>query len=233
MPSNLLDVKCDNEYLFKLALTHPSYTKEHELPALESYERLEFLGDAVLKLITSNLLYKKYPEYDEGNLSKIRSILVSDADLSNIAKDIGLDKQMILGSGEEHTGGRTRESNIACTMEAVFGAYFLDGKFNEVSDFLNDVLLPKSDEIDTHFEKYNAKAVLQEYTQRETPELPVYKTVSVTGPNHKPTFKIEVSFKGETLAIGKGKSKKEAQQDAAYKACIELGIIEGADNDQP
>ncbi|MCR5266677.1 MAG: ribonuclease III [Cyanobacteria bacterium RUI128] len=229
MLSNLLDIKCEDEKLLKTALTHPSYTKEHELPVLDNYERLEFLGDAVLKLVTSKLLYEKYPDYDEGKLSKIRSILVSDTVLSGMAKDIDLDKRMILGSGEENTGGRTRESNIACTMEAVLAAYFLDGKFNQITEFLHQRLLPMSDEVDEHFEKYNAKAVLQEYTQKETTELPQYKTVNVTGPNHNPTFEIEVSFKGEVIASGCGKSKKEAQQDAAYKACLKLGVIGGED----
>lgn len=223
---NLLDVKCNDEQLLITALTHPSYTKEKELPSLENYERLEFLGDAVLKLVTSKLLFQKYKDYDEGKLSKIRSILVSDSILSNIAKDIDLDKRMILGSGEEHTGGRNRESNIACTMEAVFGAYFLDGKLSDVTRFIDERLLPLSDEIDIHFEKYNAKAVLQEHTQKETTELPVYKTINITGPNHNPTFEVEVSFKGDTLATGIGKTKKEAQQDAAYKACVKLGVIE-------
>ena len=227
---NLLDIKCEDEKLLKTALTHPSYTKEKELPVLENYERLEFLGDAVLKLVTSKLLFQKYDNYNEGKLSKIRSILVSDAVLSEIAKDIGLDKKMILGNGEENTGGRNRESNIACTMEAVLGAYFLDGKFSEIAEFLNQRLMPMSDEIDEHFEKYNAKAVLQEHTQKETTELPVYTTVNTIGPNHNPTFEVEVSFKGDILAAGKGKTKKEAQQDAAYKACIKLGIIGGYDD---
>lgn len=226
MAFNLLDIDCSDKNLLKTAFTHPSYTKENDLSSLENYERLEFLGDAVLKLVSSKLLYNKYPEYNEGELSKIRSILVSDAILSDIAKEIGLDKEMILGSGEEHTGGRTRESNIACTMEAVLGAYFLDGKINYVEQFLDEWLIPRSDDIEQHFEKYNAKAVLQEYTQKESNILPVYKTVNVTGPNHKPVFEVEVTYIDNVLATGKGHSKKEAQQDAAYKACVELGIIE-------
>ena len=113
MSFNILDVVCEKEDVLKMAFTHPSYTKEHSLPVSDSYERLEFLGDAVLKLITSYLLYEKYPKYQEGELSKMRSILVSDAVLAQIAKDIGIDKRLILGSGEEHTGGRNRESNLA------------------------------------------------------------------------------------------------------------------------
>ena len=195
------------------------------MPVIENYERLEFLGDAVLKLVTSNLLYDKYPDKDEGELSKIRSILVSDAILSNIAKDIGLDKKMVLGVGEENTGGRTRESNIACTMEAVLAAYYLDGKLSFIKEFIDNRLMPKSDDILEHFVKYNAKAVLQEYTQGKTKEIPVYTTVNISGPNHNPIFEIEVSYNEEVLAVGSGHSKKEAQQDAAYKACLKLGLI--------
>ena len=227
MDFNLLDIECTDKKRLKIAFTHPSYTKENELPSTENYERLEFLGDAVLKLVTSNLLYKKYPDYSEGDLSKIRSILVSDQTLSQIAKKIGLNTHLILGSGEEKTGGRERESNIACCMEAVLGAYYIDGKINSIETFLENELLPYADDIENHFEKYNAKAVLQEYTQKETTELPDYKLISTKGPAHKPTFEVEVSFKGKVLATGKGKTKKDAQQDAAYKACVALGITDG------
>lgn len=225
MGYNLLETECSDKDLFKTALTHPSYTKENNLPPLVNYERLEFLGDAVLKLITSKLLYAKYPDHDEGGLSQIRSILVSDAILSDIAKSIGLDKLMILGIGEEHTGGRERESNIACTMEAVLGAYYLDGKIDNIERFIKENLIIKSDDIENHFVKYNAKAVLQEYTQQETKELPEYETINVSGPNHNPTFEVEVKYSGKVLARGSGKTKKEAQQDSAYRACVALGII--------
>ena len=192
MGFNLLDIECINKENLQIALTHPSYTTENDISYLKNYERLEFLGDAVLKLITSDLLYKKYPEYKEGKLSKIRSILVSDNTLATIAKDIKLQEKMILGKGEEHTGGRDRESNIACTMEAILGAYYLDGKINYIKRFLNENLLPLSNEIDMHFEKYNAKAVLQEYTQKENNTLPKYTTTNITGPMHNPKFEVEV-----------------------------------------
>lgn len=227
MGFNLLDIECINKKNLQIALTHPSYTTENNISYLKNYERLEFLGDAVLKLITSNLLYKKYPEYKEGKLSKIRSILVSDNTLATIAKDIKLQEKMILGKGEEHTGGRERESNIACTMEAILGAYYLDGKINYIERFLNENLLPLSNEIDMHFEKYNAKAVLQEYTQKENNTLPKYTTTNITGPMHNPKFEVEVSYNNKILAIGYGNNKKEAQQNGAYKACVKLGIISG------
>lgn len=227
MGFNLLDIECINKENLQIALTHPSYTTENNISYLKNYERLEFLGDAVLKLITSDLLYKKYPEYKEGKLSKIRSILVSDNTLATIAKDIKLQEKMILGKGEEHTGGRDRESNIACTMEAILGTYYLDGKINYIKRFLKENLLPLSNEIDMHFEKYNAKAVLQEYTQKENNTLPKYTTTNITGPMHNPKFEVEVSYNNKILAIGYGNNKKEAQQNGAYKACVKLGIISG------
>lgn len=225
MQFNLLDIECNDKDLLKTAFTHPSYTKEQSLPYSHNYERLEFLGDAVLKLVTSNLLYEKYPEYEEGELSKIRSILVSDMTLSKLALEMGLDNRLILGAGEEHTGGRRRESNVACSLEAVLGVYYLDGKINDVERFLSENLLPYADDIEKHFEKYNAKAVLQEYTQKESCELPVYSVVETKGPAHKPVFVVQVAYKDEVLAFGEGTTKKDAQQDAAYKACIKLGAI--------
>ena len=125
-----------DEKLIKIALTHPSYTKENNLPDLENYERLEFFGDSVLKLFTSKLLYKLYPHSAEGELSKIRSIFVSDAILAKVAIQIGLDKLIILGPSEQKQGGRKRESNIACSLEAVLGAYYMSGKRDEIENFI-------------------------------------------------------------------------------------------------
>jgi len=224
MITNILDVECGDS-LLKKALTHPSYTKENNLDVMDNYERLEFFGDAVLKLYSSKMLIKKYPDYDEGKLSKIRSILVSDATIANIAAEIELDKLIILGDAEEKQSGRSRESNIACSFEAVLGAYYMDGKHAEVEEFLNYQLLKYVEDIDNHFEKYNAKAVLQEYTQSINKEIPVYKTIGTTGPAHDLLFEVEVSYNGKVLATATGQSKKEAQQNCAYKACLGLNII--------
>ena len=211
--------------LVKIALTHPSYTKENNLNNLENYERLEFLGDSVLKLFTSKLLYEKYPESPEGELSKIRSILVSDAILAKIAVLIGVDKDMILGHAEEKQGGRKRESNIACTLEALLGAYYLSGKYNEIESFLGEYLMQYAEDIDKHFEKYNAKDILQQYTQGVNKTLPIYRTVEIKGPAHKPEFVVEVEWNGEIISTAVGKSKKEAEQNCALKACKKLGAI--------
>jgi len=213
-----------DEALIKTALTHPSYTKEKNLDDLGNYERLEFFGDSVLKLFTSKLLFYAYPKSPEGELSKIRSILVSDAILAKVAVKIGLDKLIILGPSEEKQGGRKRESNIACSLEAVLGAYYLSGKEKEIEQFIKDYILVFADDINKHFEKYNAKDILQQYTQGVNKTRPEYNLIEEKGPAHKPTFVIEVVWNENILARAEGKSKKEAEQNCAYEACKNLGI---------
>jgi len=210
---------------YRYALTHTSYTKERELPYNECYERLEFLGDAVLKLAVSDILFKKYPDYAEGEMSKIRSIVVSDAVLAEIAESIGLSSLIIAGEHDLKQGVAKLESVMACAFEATLGAYFLDGKFNELKEFIKNVVTPYVEEVDANFAKYNAKAILQEYTQGLTKETPVYNLVGSTGPAHNKVFNVEVSYRGEVVASGSGKSKKEAEQHAAYAACEKLGVL--------
>ena len=212
----------EDESLVEKALTHPSYTKELNLDSLISYERLEFFGDSVLKLFTSKLLYNTYTEYPEGSLSKIRSILVSDNILSKIAFEIGIDKRIKLGPAEEKQGGRKRESNLACVVEALLGAYYLNGKSVEIEQFISTYLMPYAKDIDEHFEKYNAKDLLQQYTQGVDKTLPVYRTVAIHGPAHKPKFEVAVEWQDRILATAFGKSKKEAQQNAAEDALKNL-----------
>ena len=215
-----------DEHLIKIALTHPSYTKENNLSDLENYERLEFFGDSVLKLFTSKLLYKIYPKAPEGELSKIRSILVSDAILAKVALKIGLDKEIILGPSEEKQGGRKRESNIACSLEAILGAYYLSGKSEQIESFVDKYIMVYADDVNKHFAKYNAKDILQQYTQGINKTRPEYKTVDIKGPAHKPIFVVEVSWQNKFVASSEGKSKKEAEQNAAYEACKNLNIID-------
>lgn len=221
----IFGIKIDNPDFFKRALTHPSYTKEQDLPYVENYERLEFLGDAVLKLSVSDILYKKYSDYTEGDLSKIRSIVVSDNTLSKIANEIGFCELIILARHEAKQGLAHIESVCACAFEAVLGAYYLDGKFDSVIQYLQKVLMPYIEEVDKNFEKFNAKAILQEYTQGLTKEIPSYTVVGEAGPAHNKTFEVEVAYQGHVVAKGSGKTKKEAEQHAAYEACKKLGAI--------
>lgn len=223
--SEIFNIPIENEELFKQAVTHPSFTKENNLSYDQSYERLEFLGDAVLKLTVSDVLYRKYPSSQEGEMSKIRSIVVSDATLSNIAKKIGLADLIIMAKHEEKQGCRKLESVCACAFEAVLGAYYLDGKFSELVRFIEDKFTPYIEDVENNFERFNAKAMLQEYTQSQTKETPVYSLVSETGPAHKKVFEVAVAYKNEVLATGVGKSKKDAEQQAAYNACEKLGVL--------
>lgn len=222
---NIFEIKAKDSKIFEKALTHGSFTKENSVTSLDNYERLEFLGDAVLKLCVSDILYKKFPTYLEGDLTKIRSIVVSDSTLAQVAKEIGLDGLITLGKQEEKMGGRGRQSILACVFEAVLGAYYLEGKLSELSVFLEKNLDKFIKDVDENFEKFNAKAILQEYTQSQTKQTPVYKIVEEVGPSHNKTFVVEVSYMAEVLASGSGKTKREAEQNCAYSACLRLGVI--------
>ena len=171
------------------------------------------------------MLYENYPDYPEGELSKIRSILVSDYILSKIAIEIGISEIIRLGPAEKKQGGAHRESNLACALEAILGAYYLSNKGECAENFLRKYLSPFVKDIDEHFEKYNAKDILQQYTQGIDKTLPQYNTVAVTGPAHAPVFEIEVVWQNKVIAKAQGKTKKEAQQNGAYEACKKLGVV--------
>lgn len=223
--SEIFGIETSTSDLYKKALTHSSYIKENDLPYEDCYERFEFLGDAVLKLTISDVLYKKFPDAHEGKLSKIRSIIVSDATLAQIAKQNGLRELIILAKHEEKLGARNIDSICACAFESVLGAYYLDGKFSEIIKYIEKTFQPYIEDVSAHFVKYNAKEILQEYTQSIAKNLPQYRVISESGPAHKKTFVVEVIYENEVLAIGEGLSKKDAEQKAAYDACEKLGIV--------
>lgn len=215
-----LEIWCDDLVLFDKALTHSSYTFENKLPADENNERLEFLGDAVLKLVASEYLYARFPNYQEGEMTKIRAILISDNVLSRLAESINLGEYIKLGYHEAKSGGRKRPTTLACALEAMLGALYLNGKISDIQDFLLKLLADEVTNIDQDALKDNCKAVLQEYTQALDGSLPDYEVVEEMGPAHDKIFKVKVSIKNKVYGIGEGKSKKEAQQNAA-KAAIE------------
>lgn len=223
--AEIFGIETLTEDLYTKALTHSSFTKEKGLPYTDCYERLEFLGDAVLKLTVSDVLFKLYPDFHEGDLSKIRGIVVSDDTLADIAKQNGLQELIILSKHEEKLGCRKLDSICACTFEAILGAYYLDNKFDELKKYIEKTFTPYINEVQNHFEKYNAKQILQEYTQGQTQETPVYNVINEQGPQHKKEFEVEVRYRDEVLASEKGFSKKEAEQKCAYSACKKLGII--------
>ena len=214
-----------NYSLIEKALVHSSYSSEHKLGKLENNERLEFLGDAVLKLSCSDYLYKKYPDKNEGQLSKIRSIMVSDAVLFEFAQEIHLAEYLLLAQSEEKTGGRERHSIIACAFEALLGALYIETSYEKVSDFLVPFFEMKADYIENNFIKINPKAALQEYTQSLNKDLPKYILVREFGKEHEKIFEVEVEYRGETISIGQGATKKEAEQNSAYNALIKLGVV--------
>jgi len=213
-----LEIWCDDLTLLDVALTHSSYTFENKLATGLNNERMEFLGDAVLKLVASEYLYERFPQYHEGDMTKIRAILISDNVLSQIAEGINLGKYMQLGYHEEKSGGRNRPTTLACGFEALLGALYLDGKLADVQDMLLRLLADKVTSIDMDATKDNCKAVLQEFTQFQDGSLPVYNIIEESGPAHNKTFIIEVLINNQKIGIGEGKSKKEAQQNAAKDA---------------
>ena len=223
--SNIFGIETLTPDLYKKALTHPSYIQDNNLPYTDCYERMEFLGDAVLKLTVSDLLYRVFPDSREGEMSKIRAILVSDNMLAEIAKKNGLADIIIMNKSEEKHGGRKLNSICACAFEAVLGAYYLDGKFMEIRSYIEKTFSPLIKDVKDNLPIYNAKEILQEYTQGLTKERPVYTVIKESGPEHKKQFEVQVSYRDEVLAAEVGKSKKDAEQKAAYVACKKLGVI--------
>jgi ribonuclease-3 len=208
--------------LLALALTHGSYAHELQLSAEHSYERLEFLGDAVLKLVISRHLFNQFPNYDEGQLTQIRAIVVSDKTLAGVAAQIGLGDILRFGPAEAKQGGAKKPSNLACGFEALLGALYLDGQQKRLEPWLIDLLTPMIESVDSHDTKHNNKAALQEWSQAKGWGLPDYRVESESGPAHDRLFTVSVRLKGDELGRGHGKSKKEAQQAAAQTALDNL-----------
>ena len=221
---NSVNLTCDTEHI-NIALTHSSYCYENDLPFEQCNERLEFLGDAVLKLVISNYLYKRFPHYHEGDMSPIRSIVVSDETLYKISEKINLKKYIQLGFAEDSNGGRNRHSTIACAFEAILGALYLDGKLNDAISFLQKLFEDEITHVDKEGIKANPKALLQEYYQAFSNSVPEYVLTNQEGPPHNRTFYIDVFFEGEYLASGRGTTKKAAQKDAARIACEKLKLL--------
>ena len=205
-----------NPDLLELALTHKSYANENRVPAHN--ERLEFLGDAVLGFVISKHLMNTCPESTEGDLSRLRAAIVSEPALAAIAREIGLGSFLFLGRGEDQTGGRDKDSLLANCLEALIASIYLDAGIDAVEAF---VLRFFGEVIKRSCAVRGAqdyKTELQELCQERIKQLPEYRVVSETGPDHQKQFKVELSLKGEVCGRGLGKSKKEAEQKAAKEA---------------
>lgn len=202
------------------ALTHSSYSNEKRLKKYECNERLEFLGDAVLELVSSESLYLKYPKKPEGDLSRIRASYVCEPTLALCAKELSLGEYLLLGKGEDMTGGRERDSILSDAMEATIGAVYLDGGFAEAKRYIEEFVLK---DIEKKKLFYDSKTYLQEIVQREHETLE-YVLLKEEGPDHHKSFYVGVVLDGKQIAEASGRTKKKAEQAAAYKAIL---LLEG------
>ena len=214
-----------NSELLRQALTHSSFTNEQKINKVKHYERLEFLGDAVLELVSSEFLFKEHEDYPEGELTKMRAAMVCEPSLAFCAKDLELGKYMRVGKGEEMTGGRKRDSITSDAMEAVIGAIFLDGGMEPAKDFIYRFIL---DDIENKRLFFDSKTKLQELIQGKIKKEFHYELLEEKGPEHEKTFGAEVIMENESLGKGFGRTKKAAEQQAAYQALLrlrELGYV--------
>lgn len=206
-----------NLSLLQTAFTHTSYANEHRLLKISHNERLEFLGDAVLQLIISKYLYKTYPQLPEGEMSKMRSSFVREESLAGFSRVCGFDQYLLLGKGEEKSGGRNRDTILGDAFEAFLGALLLDQGEETVEKFLYQVMIPQLER--GNFERViDYKTALQELLQVNGEIAISYQVVSEVGPAHEKQFGVEVLADGEVIGRGQGRSKKLAEQDAAKNA---------------
>lgn len=209
--------KLKNRELFEQAFTHRSYLNETK-QKISSNERLEFLGDSVLSFIVSNYLYNKYPHYNEGILTNLRSQLVNTKSLAQIARELNFGVLLKLSKGEEDSKGRQNQSLLADSFEAYIGALFLDQGIDTVYEFLNKVLLPKADNFVKNKAFKDPKSLLQEKIQAKGKTSPQYKVIKESGPAHAKFFTVNVYAKETLLGTGEGKSKQQAEEMAAKQA---------------
>lgn len=204
--------------LLKQAFIHRSYINENPSAGLSHNERLEFLGDAVLELIVTDFLYKKFPTHTEGELTSLRSALVNAIIISEMATDCGMNDFLLLSRGESKDNGKARQYILANTYEAYVGAIYMDQGYDAADKFVTKSLLHKTDEIVSKKLWRDAKSLVQEKAQEFNSVTPQYKVISESGPDHDKHFNVGIFFGGVQIADGKGKSKQEAEQSAALNA---------------
>ena len=209
-----------SEELLHSALYHSSYANEHRGSGIQSNERIEFLGDAVLGLVSAEFLYATHPELPEGELTRLRAALVCEESLFEVAQSVDLGQYLLLGKGEEQGGGRTRPSILADATECVFAAVYLDGGMEPARALIHRVLLEKEHEVTIEERRHDNKTDLQELVQKTPGQMLDYVQVEESGPDHNKTFTFAVKLNGEIIGLGTGRSKKEAEQ-AAAKAALE------------
>ncbi len=208
-----------NIALLKQAITHSSFTNEQKINKLKDYERLEFLGDAVLELVSSEFLFHEHEKVQEGELTKMRASMVCEPSLAFCARDLELGEFLLLGKGEENTGGRKRDSITSDAMEAVIGAIYLDGGMERAKEFIYKYVLSDLEDKQLF---YDSKTNLQELIQGKLKKEFRYVLLEESGPEHDKVFSVEVRMEDEVIGTGTGRTKKNAEQQAAYEALLLL-----------
>ncbi len=208
-----------NKKLLRQALTHSSFANEQKINRLEDYERLEFLGDAVLELVSSEFLFRENPQMPEGKLTRLRSSMVCEPALAYCARDLEIGKYILLGRGEEATGGRERDSIISDVMEALIGALYLDGGFEAAKSYIHRFILS---DLENKILFYDSKTILQEMVQTMPGALLTYELTGEKGPDHDKEFQVKALIDGKEAGSGSGRTKKAAEQQAAYQAILFL-----------
>ncbi len=209
----------NNKSLLRQALTHSSFANEHHLHKESCNERLEFLGDAVLELSSSEYLFQLYPDKPEGELTKLRASLVCEPALAFSSRQIALGSYLLMGKGEELTGGRERPSIVSDAVEALIGAIYLDGGFASAKEFILRFIL---NDIENKQLFYDSKTILQEMVQSQYEEVLSYKLLREEGPDHNKSYEVQVLLGAFVLGNGRGRTKKAAEQEAAYQGILSL-----------
>ncbi|MAG12251.1 ribonuclease III [bacterium] len=213
-----INVTFKNKNLLKQAFTHRSYINEHSREGLSHNERMEFLGDAVLELVVTEYLFKKYPQKTEGDLTAYRAALVNTTTLSNTAQEIGMNDYLLLSRGERQDKGRARQYILANTFEALIGALYLDQEYDKAAQFIAEYLFPQLENIVAERLWQDAKSKFQEKAQEVNNITPNYKVLEESGPDHDKIFVVGVFLNNTLVAQGEGSSKQNAEQHAAQNA---------------
>ena len=221
----VIKVRFKDKSLLNRALTHRSFVNEANSTITDN-EKLEYLGDSVLALVVNEYLFKRFGEYHEGDLAKIKSAVVSEATLAKVALELKLGSFLQIGRGEEQSGGRDRSSILANTLEAIIGAIYLDSGLRESKRFILSVLKKDIERIDNLSYSRDPKTTLQEYVQKKYKERPLYEVIEEVGPDHHKQFTVKLFVCGNTVSTGIGSSKRKAEMDAARKALEGLYIGE-------
>lgn len=216
--------KINNQDLFEQAFTHRSYLNESK-KKVESNERLEFLGDSILSVVVSEYLFRAYPEFDEGILTNLRSLLVNTKSIGETARDLGFGALLKLSKGEEESAGRENQSLLADSYEAFIGALYIDQDMEAAKQFVTDTLLPKAKNLVAKNALKDPKSLLQESVQAKKHSSPVYKVHQEDGPAHAKIFTVGVYVDEKLMGEGKGRSKQEAEERAAEQALEKIGAI--------